>query len=101
LIINFSQRDLLGVAIAIIGAVTVVLASNASDTRLDSDGLLQAISKTSFIIYSCIYVGGAIILATLSEGTIGKTWVFVDIGLCALFGSSFLPMVNNVLMIAG
>ncbi|KIM46009.1 hypothetical protein M413DRAFT_441076 [Hebeloma cylindrosporum] len=83
---HFRKRDLLGVAIAIIGAVTVVLASNASDTRLDPDGLLQAISQTSFIVYSCIYVGGALILATLSEGRIGKTWVFVDIGLCALFG---------------
>jgi hypothetical protein len=37
----------------------------------------------------------------LSEGKIGKTWVFVDIGLCALFGSSFLSMVNDVFMTAG
>ncbi|KDR83559.1 hypothetical protein GALMADRAFT_235781 [Galerina marginata CBS 339.88] len=82
----FRMKDLLGVAIAIIGAVTVVLASNASDTRLDPDGLLNAISQTTFIVYSCVYIAGAIVLATLSEGRIGKTWVFVDIGLCALFG---------------
>ncbi|KAF8165172.1 magnesium transporter NIPA-domain-containing protein [Crassisporium funariophilum] len=82
----FRKRDLIGVAIAAIGAVTVVLASNASDTRLDPDALLRAISQTSFIIYSCVYVVGVIILATLSEGRIGKNWVFVDVGLCALFG---------------
>ena len=76
----------MGVVIAIIGAVTVVLSSNGSDTRLDPDGLLRAISQTPFIIYSCIYAAGAIVLATLSEGSIGKEWVFVDVGLCALFG---------------
>jgi hypothetical protein len=101
LTIHLSQRDLLGIGIAIIGAVTVVLASDASDTRLDPDGLLLAISQTSFIVYSCIYVAGAIILATLSEGRVGKTWVFVDIGLCALFGPSFLPTVKDDFMIAG
>ena len=81
-----TQLDLTGVVIAIIGAVTVVLASNASDIRLGPDELLQAICQTSFIIYSSIYVAGVILLATLSEGSIGRTWVFVDIGLCAIFG---------------
>jgi hypothetical protein len=80
------QLDLIGVVIAIVGAVTVVLASNASDTRLGPDELLRAISQTAFIVYSSVYVAGVIVLATLSEGSIGRTWVFVDIGLCALFG---------------
>ncbi|KAF8974374.1 magnesium transporter NIPA-domain-containing protein [Flammula alnicola] len=83
---HFRKRDLIGVAIAILGAVTVVLASNASDTRLDPDGLLRAISQLPFLVYSCVYVAGAIILATLSEGAIGKKWVFIDIGLCSIFG---------------
>ena len=76
----------MGVLIAIIGAVTVVLASNASDVRLDPDALLRAISQTPFIVYTCIYVAGAIALATLSEGSFGKKFVYVDVGLCALFG---------------
>ncbi|GLB33645.1 putative magnesium transporter NIPA [Lyophyllum shimeji] len=83
---RFRKRDLLGILIAAIGAVTVVLASNSSDTRLDPDGLLHAIAQTAFIVYSCIYVVAAIILATLSEGEVGRRWVFVDVGLCALFG---------------
>ena len=84
--VTIPQIDLLGILIAIIGAVTVVLASNASDSRLGPDELLTAVSQTSFIVYSSMYVAGAILLATLSEGSIGRTWVFVDIGLCALFG---------------
>ena len=83
---NVPQRDLLGVIIAIIGAVTVVLASNVSEARLDSDALLRAILSTPFVVYSCVYLVGVLCLATLSEGTIGKTFVFVDVGLCALFG---------------
>ncbi|KJA29659.1 hypothetical protein HYPSUDRAFT_31621 [Hypholoma sublateritium FD-334 SS-4] len=83
---HFRKRDLLGVAIAMIGAVTVVLASNASDTRLDPEGLIRAISQIPFIIYSGVYIIGAVALATLSEGNIGRNWVFVDIGICALFG---------------
>ncbi|EDR12935.1 uncharacterized protein LACBIDRAFT_311981 [Laccaria bicolor S238N-H82] len=83
---RFRMRDLLGVAIAIVGAVTVVLASNASDARLDPEALVHALSQIPFIVFTSVYVASAIVLATLSEGIIGRTWVVVDIGLCALFG---------------
>ncbi|KAF7352939.1 DUF803 domain membrane protein [Mycena venus] len=83
---RFRKRDILGILIAVIGAVTVVLASNASDTRLDPDALLVAISQTPFIIYSGVYLVGIVILSILSEGNTGRTVVFVDVGLCALFG---------------
>ncbi|KAG5643784.1 hypothetical protein DXG03_009663 [Asterophora parasitica] len=87
---RFRKRDLIGILIAIVGAVTVVLASNASDMSLDPEALLRAISQTAFIIYSCVYVAGAMLLATLSHGEIGRQWVFVDVGLCALFGGEVL-----------
>lgn len=80
------QRDLVGILIAIIGAVTVVLAANGSDTRLDPVALVKAIRQLPFLIYSCIYAVGAIVLAVLSQGPIGRQHVFVDVGLCALFG---------------
>lgn len=83
---RFRKRDILGIILAIIGAVTVVLASSSSDTRLDPDGLLKAISQTPFIVYSCVYVAGSIILSILSEGPLGRRWVTIDVGLCALFG---------------
>lgn len=83
------QRDLFGIFIAIIGAVTVVLSSNASDTRLDPEALVTAICQLPFLIYSCIYIFGAITLSILSEGRFGRQWVFIDVGLCALFGKWF------------
>lgn len=69
-----------------VGAVTVVLASNASDIRLDIDGLLHAISQLPFIAFSIVYLVGAVVLAGLSESPLGRRWVFIDVGLCALFG---------------
>ncbi|KAF8351281.1 magnesium transporter NIPA-domain-containing protein [Amanita rubescens] len=83
---QFKNRDLLGIALAIIGAVTVVLASNGSESQMDPETLIHAVTKLPFIVYSAIYAGGASVLATLSHGKVGQTWVFVDVGLCALFG---------------
>lgn len=80
------QRDVLGIFIAIIGAVTVVLSANSSDTRLDPDGLIRAITQKPFIAYSIIYAVLAIVLSSLSQGSIGQRYVFVDVGLCAVFG---------------
>ncbi|KAG6837953.1 hypothetical protein H0H93_008347 [Arthromyces matolae] len=76
---HFRQRDLIGITIAIVGAVTVVLSTNASNTRLDPDALLKAISQMPFIIYSAIYLGLGLILATLSHNEIGRQWVFIDV----------------------
>jgi hypothetical protein len=83
--------DLLGIFIAIIGAVTVVLSSNTSDVRLDPEALVYTISQQPFIMFSCVYVAAAATLAALSEMGMGKNWVFVDVGLCALFGTSPFP----------
>ncbi|KAJ3916358.1 magnesium transporter NIPA-domain-containing protein [Lentinula edodes] len=83
---RFRKRDVLGVIIAIIGAVTVVLSSNASNGRLDPEALVHAISQTPFIVYACIYAMGAMILASLSQTSYGQRYALVDIGLCALFG---------------
>jgi magnesium transporter len=85
----YSKIDLLGILIAVIGAVTVVLSSNTSNSRLGPDALVHAISQHVFIIYSLVYIVGAIVLAVLSEGRIGRQWVLVDVGLCALFGMIF------------
>ncbi|KAI0306940.1 magnesium transporter NIPA-domain-containing protein [Multifurca ochricompacta] len=80
------KRDLFGVLLAIIGAVTVVLSSNMSDTRLSPEKLLEAISQRAFLVFSAIYIVSASILMGFSEGSAGRGWVLVDVGLCALFG---------------
>ncbi|CCM03376.1 uncharacterized protein FIBRA_05506 [Fibroporia radiculosa] len=83
---RFHKRDFLGILIAVVGAVTVVLSSNPSDQRLDPQGLVHAVTRRPFIIYTGIYIAGAVFLSYLSERTTGKKWVYVDVGLCALFG---------------
>ncbi|KDQ64695.1 hypothetical protein JAAARDRAFT_52643 [Jaapia argillacea MUCL 33604] len=83
---RFRTLDIFGVFVAIVGAITVVLSSNTSDTKLDPEGLIKAISQHVFIAYSILYAVGAVILAGMSHGEAGRKWVFVDVGLCALFG---------------
>jgi hypothetical protein len=90
--------DLVGIFIAIMGAITVVLSSNTSDVRLDPEALIRAISQHLFIAFTCLYIVGAIILAILSRGRIGRKWVFVDVGLCALFGASSSTPVTKILI---
>ncbi|KAI9467255.1 DUF803-domain-containing protein [Lactarius psammicola] len=84
------KRDLVGIVFAIIGAVTVVLSSNASDAPLSLEKLLQAISQRVFLVFAVVYAIGAFILMGLSEGSAGRRWVLVDVGLCALFAISTL-----------
>lgn len=79
-------RDLFGVVLAMIGAITVVLSSNTSETRLSPEKLLKAVSQLAFLIFSVIYVVCASILMGFSERSVGRRWVLVDVGLCALFG---------------
>ena len=80
------KRDFLGIVIAIIGAITVVLSANPSDTRLDPEALRKAIVQRPFEIYAIVYIVGIVILSGLSEGAAGRRWVYIDVGLCALFG---------------
>ncbi|KAJ3793330.1 magnesium transporter NIPA-domain-containing protein [Lentinula aff. detonsa] len=81
---RFRKRDIFGITIAIIGAVTVVLSSNASNGRLNPAALVRAISQTPFIVYTCIHAVGAMILASLSQSSYGQRYALI--GLCALFG---------------
>ena len=70
-----------------IGAITVVLASNMSDARLSPETLLKAVLQNVFLIFCAIYAVSASILMGLSGGDAGRKWVLVDVGLCALFGT--------------
>ncbi|KZT20764.1 DUF803-domain-containing protein [Neolentinus lepideus HHB14362 ss-1] len=83
---RFRKREIFGVIVAILGAITVVFSSNPSDTKLDPHGLIEAICQQPFIIYVIVYIVGMVILSGLSHGQAGQKHVFVDVGLCALFG---------------
>ena len=73
------------------GAVTVVLSSNQTDARLDPEGLIRAITQKPFIALAIIYAVGAVTFVGLSSSRIGREWVFIDVGACALFGMQNYP----------
>ncbi|EPQ59360.1 DUF803-domain-containing protein [Gloeophyllum trabeum ATCC 11539] len=83
---RFRKREIFGVLVAIVGAITVVFSSNTSDTKLDPHGLIEAICQQAFITYAIVYLVGMVILSGLSRGELGRRYVFIDVGLCALFG---------------
>jgi hypothetical protein len=73
----------------VIGAITVVFSTPSLDDDvppLTPDGLIVAISQRSFLIFTIIYLAGAVILGGLSEGSLGRRIVVIDVGLCAIFG---------------
>jgi hypothetical protein len=78
---------LLGVAVAIIGAITVVLSAPSSDARLSPSQIIAAISQKAFIAFAVVYIVGAFILIHLSPRSLGQRFVLIDVGLCALFGT--------------
>jgi hypothetical protein len=50
------------------------------------EGLIAALKQPLFIAYSILSLVGSILLAIISEGDKGCEWVWVDVGLCAIFG---------------
>ena len=50
------------------------------------EGLITALKQPLFIGYSILSLVGSILLAIISEGNKGCEWVWVDVGLCAIFG---------------
>ncbi|KAK9479034.1 magnesium transporter NIPA-domain-containing protein [Lipomyces japonicus] len=82
---EFRLRDFFGVLIAIAGAVTVVLSSNATEEVLDPRLILLAISQLSFQIYVGITIVCMTVLSICSN-RFGDRLIFIDISLVALFG---------------
>ena len=50
------------------------------------ESLIVALKQPLFIAYSILSLVGSIFLAIISEGNRGCEWVWVDVGLCAIFG---------------
>ncbi|KAI9850929.1 MAG: hypothetical protein M1838_004815 [Thelocarpon superellum] len=82
---HFRRRDLLGVIIAIGGAVTVVLSAKPSDTVLGPDEILDAITRWEFELYVAITVT-LIALGMWASSRYGHRTILIDLGLVALFG---------------
>ncbi|KAG8743964.1 hypothetical protein FRC10_011038 [Ceratobasidium sp. 414] len=92
---RFRTQDLLGIALSICGAVTVVFASQSSSPRLDPDALIHDLTQVPFLVWAALNVAAIILLSGMSSqrnkleriGWVkGDRWALVDVGLCALFG---------------
>ncbi|KAJ1309116.1 hypothetical protein OPQ81_004792 [Rhizoctonia solani] len=92
---RFRKQDLLGIALSIIGAITVVYASQSSSARLDPDALIYAITRIPFIVWAAANMAAIMVLSGLSSQRAklensgwmrDDRWALVDVGLCALFG---------------
>ncbi|KAG1810693.1 magnesium transporter NIPA-domain-containing protein, partial [Suillus subaureus] len=86
---RFRVHDLAGILCAMIRAITVVLSTPSYDEGpppLAPDALIAAMSQRSFVVFTIIYLVGAMVLAGLGESGFGRRIVVVDVGLCAIFG---------------
>lgn len=83
----FRKRDLLGVVIAVAGAVTVVLSASDSNPKLGPHEIWKLIGRWEFETYLGITIGLIIVLMWASSRYGGKS-IFIDIGLVGLFGES-------------
>lgn len=82
---RFRKRDLLGVIIAVGGAVTVVLSANDSNPKLGPKEIWRLISTWEFETYLGITI--AIIIALMwASSKYGDKSIFIDLGLVGLFG---------------
>ncbi|KAL2036679.1 hypothetical protein N7G274_010550 [Stereocaulon virgatum] len=82
---HFRQRDFWGVAIAIAGAVTIVLSAKNSETKMGPHDVWAAITRWEFETYLGVTAAFIIILMWTSENY-GERTVLIDLGLVALFG---------------
>ncbi|GAA5876915.1 hypothetical protein JCM1840_002702 [Sporobolomyces johnsonii] len=83
----FCKKDLIGIAISILGGATVVYASRSNDKKPTPDEFLEAISRPLFIAYAVISCAAMAVLAYFSNTRWGDRFVLIDLSLCALAGA--------------
>lgn len=83
---KFRKKDLLGIALSIVGALAVVLSGRSENKSLSPSEFLHAIAQPAFIVYSSISLGLIAFLITLSHTRIGDKYLAVDILITALAG---------------
>ncbi|KAH8195563.1 hypothetical protein TruAng_010279 [Truncatella angustata] len=82
----FRNRDFWGVVIAVAGAVVVVLSAKQEETKLDPEGVWDAISTMEFEIYMAVSISLIIVLMCASP-KYGNRTILIDLGLVGLFGA--------------
>ncbi|KAI4102201.1 MAG: hypothetical protein LQ339_004725 [Xanthoria mediterranea] len=82
---HFRQKDLLGVLVAIAGAVVVVLSAKSSETKMGPHHIWLAITRWEFELYLGI-TAALIIILIWASGKYGHKSILIDLGLVGLFG---------------
>ncbi|MCJ1275472.1 hypothetical protein MMC21_003275 [Puttea exsequens] len=82
---RFRQRDFWGVAVAIAGAVTIVLSAKNSETKMGPHDVWSAITRWEFETYLGI-TAALIIFLMWGSGKYGEKTILIDLGLVGLFG---------------
>ncbi|KAI8145259.1 magnesium transporter NIPA-domain-containing protein [Fennellomyces sp. T-0311] len=81
----FRKRDLLGVFLAVLGAAMVVLSSNAEETALSPDLIVEALTQTRSLVFFII-TGVMIAVLTVLSPIYGSQSIMIDLGLVAIYG---------------
>ncbi|EEH33828.2 DUF803 domain membrane protein [Paracoccidioides lutzii Pb01] len=82
---TFRRRDLLGVLVAVAGAVTIVFSAKTSETKIGPDEIWDMITTWEFELYLGVTV--ALILALMcASQRYGRKSILIDLGLVGLFG---------------
>ncbi|CAG8544762.1 1291_t:CDS:2 [Racocetra persica] len=81
---TFRPQDLLGILIAIIGAVVVVINSKSDEVKLSPQAIWIAIMQTQFTIYLSVTLVMSMLLIFLSD-KIGHKLIIIDLSLVAIF----------------
>ncbi|WFC94224.1 hypothetical protein MBRA1_000855 [Malassezia brasiliensis] len=80
--------DLIGILLAISGAVAVVSSAGPSGSEpLDPQHLWVALSRTTFVVYTGAMLVLAATLMVLCNTPVGKRSVLAHVGTCAVFGA--------------
>lgn len=83
---RFRKRDLLGVLVAIAGAVVVVLSASTTETKFGPGELWWTIKRWEFLLY--VVITTVVIVGLLYvEPRYSRKTILVDLGLVALFGA--------------
>lgn len=94
---RFRKRDLLGVIVAVAGAVTVVLSAKTSETKMGPEDLWTAMTRWEFEVY--LGITAALIVGLMwASGKYGGKSILIDLGLVGLFGESTLIRATVVLL---
>ncbi|KAK2805548.1 hypothetical protein FQN50_006175 [Emmonsiellopsis sp. PD_5] len=96
---TFRRRDMLGVLVAVAGAVTIVLSAKSSETKIGPGEIWGMITRWEFELYLGLTVALILGLMWVSK-EYGRKSILIDLGLVGLFGKSLrCPVLDDTLFL--